>query len=435
MYNMKKTKAIIMGAAGRDFHNFNVYFRNNPRYQLVAFTAFQIPGIAGRRYKNIPIYPEEKLSKLIKDNDIREVFFAYSDISYSDLMRKASVVLSAGASFSFLGSEQTMIKSKKPVIAVTAVRTGCGKSVVSQKIVDYFSEKGLRVGVIRHPMPYGNLKKQVCQKFSSLEDLDKHKCTIEEREEYEPYVEKGITIYAGVDYEKVLRLAEKKNDIILWDGGNNDTPFYKPDLYITLADARRPSHEVSYYPGEVNFRSANVIVIGKIDKESRKNVKTILENAQRLNPKARIILTKFTLKVDKGELIKGKKVLVVEDGPSMTHGELSYGAGYRAAQKYKAKKIIDPRPYAQGSLKDIFEKYTHMGKILPAMGYSKKQIKELEDTINKADCDSVVLATPARIEKFIKINKPYAVVRYGFKELGNKKLFEKTLDNFINNNL
>jgi len=264
-----------------------------------------------------------------------------------------------------------------------------------------------------------------------LEDLDKHKCTIEEREEYEPYVEKGITIYAGVDYEKILRMAEKKNDIILWDGGNNDAPFYKPDLWITLADARRPGHEVSYYPGEVNFRSADIIVIGKIDKESRKNVKTILENAQRLNPKAKIIPTKFTLSVDNKKLVKGKKVLVVEDGPSMTHGELSFGAGYRAAKKYGAKKIVDPRPYAQGSLKDIFEKYIHVGKILPAMGYSNKQINELETTINKADCDSVVLATPARIENFIKINKPYVCVRYGFKEIGGKKILEKTLDNFI----
>ncbi|MCF7835735.1 MAG: cyclic 2,3-diphosphoglycerate synthase [Candidatus Marinimicrobia bacterium] len=432
---MKKIKAIIMGAAGRDFHNYNVYFKNNPLYKVVAFTAFQIPGIVGRKYKNISIYPEEQLEKIIKKEGIDEVFFSYSDISYSDLMKKASGVLSAGANFSFLGAEQTMIKSKKPVIAVTAVRTGCGKSIVSQKIVDYFLEQGIKVGVVRHPMPYGDLEKQMCQTFSSLGDLDKHKCTIEEREEYEPYVEKGITIYAGVDYEQILRLAEKKNDVILWDGGNNDSPFFKPDLWITIADARRPGHETAYYPGEVNFRSADMIVIGKIDKESRGNVKSILKNVEKLNPKAKVVQSNYPLFVDDVKLITGKRVLIVEDGPSMTHGELPYGAGYRAVKNYKVKNIVDPRPYAQGSLEETFAKYTDMDKILPAMGYSKKQIDELEKTINKAKCDSVVLATPARIEKFIKINKPFTCVRYGFKETGEDNVFEKALDGFLKKNL
>jgi len=427
---MKKIRAIIMGAAGRDFHNFNVYFRNNPCYEVVAFTAFQIPNIAGRKYRGIHVYPEEKIIDLIRKEKVTEVFFSYSDVSYGDLMKKAVLVMSAGAGFSLLGKSQTMLESKKPVIAVTAVRTGCGKSAVSQKIVEYFSKKGLRTGVIRHPMPYGDLKKQICQKFVSLDDLKRHKCTIEEREEYEPYLEKGFAVYAGVDYEKILRLAEKENDIILWDGGNNDFPFFKPDFYIVLADARRPGHEVLYYPGEINFRSADMIIITKIDKDSEKNVEIILDNAKELNPEAEIIKSILVLKPDNLNLIKGKKILVVEDGPSMTHGGLVCGAGFRAAKKFGAKQIVDPRPYAVGSLKKIFQQYTHMEKILPAMGYSGKQMKELEKTINRVGCESVIFATPARLERFLKINKPIVRIKYEFKELGGNS-FEKTLDKFI----
>lgn len=415
-----------MGAAGRDFHNFNVYFKNNPKYKVVAFTAFQIPGIASRKYAGIPIFPEECLADLIKKNDAQEVFFSYSDISYEDLARKAAMVTAAGANFCLLGCEQTTLKSQKPVIAVTAVRTGCGKSAVSQFVADYFSKKGLRVAVIRHPMPYGDLKKQVCQKFCVLSDLEKHNCTIEEREEYEPYLEKGFAVYAGVDYEKILRLAEKDNDVILWDGGNNDTPFYKPDLYLCLADARRPNHEISYYPGEINFRNADIIIISKAD-GPKENVEIILRNKKRLNPGAKIIKGSFSLTVDQPELIKGKKVLIVEDGPSMTHGELPHGAGFEAARKFGAARIVDPRFYASGSLKKIFKDYSHIGKILPAMGYSRKQRKELEEIINRADCDSVVMATPSRLERFLKINKPCVRVNYGFKEIDGNNFYKYLL--------
>ncbi len=419
-----------MGAAGRDFHNFNVCFDKNPLYKVVAFTASQIPDIDGRKYKGIPIYPEDKIVDLIKKKKVSEVFFSYSDISYVDLMEKSAIVMAAGASFTFLGKNQTMLDSAKPVIAVTAVRTGCGKSVVSQKIADFFSQKGLNVGIVRHPMPYGDLKKQVCQKFTCVEDLDKYNCTIEEREEYEPYLEKGLTVCAGTDYKKILNVLEKDSDLILWDGGNNDFPFFRPDLYIVLADAYRPGHELSYFPGEINFRSADVIVISKITSDSQKNVKIILENAKKANPLAKIVEAKSALVIDRSDLVKNKTVLVVEDGPSMTHGGLSRGAGFNAARKFGAKKIIDPRAYLKGSLKKVFEKYPHMENILPAMGYGKKQIKELENIINSAKCDSVVLATPARLEKFLKINKPIASVRYTFNDIGKEKL-TNILNNFF----
>jgi len=427
---MGKIKAIIMGAAGRDFHNYNVYFKNNARYKVVAFTATQIPNIAGRKYKNIPIYLEEKIAYLIKKHDIEEVFFSYSDISHEELMSKATLVMSCGASFSLLSKRQTMIKSKKPVIAVTAVRTGCGKSGVAQCIADYFSKKGLKTGIVRHPMPYGDLEKQVCQKFESIEDLDKQKCTIEEREEYEPYLDKGLNVYAGVDYEKILKLVEKESDIILWDGGNNDIPFFEPDFYITLADARRPGHEVSYYPGGINFRSADLIIITKVDKTTRKGADIILENARKINPKAEIIESRFSLEVERPEMIRGKSVLVVEDGPSMTHGGLSYGGGYKTAKKFKAKKIIDPRKYAVGSLKDLYEKYQHMDRILPAMGYGKKQMKELEEVIQKVKCDTVIFATPAKIERILEIKKPYVRAKMSFQQEKGKKL-DKILEKFL----
>jgi len=424
-----------MGAAGRDFHNFNVCFSKNSAYKVVAFTANQIPDTAnqipdidGRKYKGIPIYPEEELSELIKKKKVREVFFSYSDISRDEVMEKAAIVMAAGASFTLLGKEETMLAAKKPVIAVTAVRTGCGKSVVSQKIADYFSKKGLKIGIARHPMPYGDLEKQVCQKFTCLDDLAKQNCTIEEREEYEPYLEKGLTVYAGTDYEKILDALEKDNDLILWDGGNNDFPFYRPDLYIAIADAYRPGHEVSYFPGEINFRSANVIIISKISSDSRRSVKTILENASVVNPGAKILKVKSTLTLDRPDLVKNQRVLVVEDGPSMTHGGLSRGAGFDAARKFGAKTIVDPRDYLEGSLKKVLEKYPHMEKILPAMGYDKKQMRELERVINKAKCDSVVLATPARLEKILKINKPIASVRYTFDEIGKEKLTDVLAD-------
>ena len=426
---MKKIKAIIMGAAGRDFHNFNVYFRGNFRYKIVAFTAAQIPNIENRKYLGIPIYPEARLPDLIKKHGVKEVFFSYSDISYSDLMSKASIVMAAGASFCLLGPDSTMLKSKKPVIAVTAVRTGCGKSPVSQKIADYLMKKRIKVAVVRHPMPYGNLKTQICQRFASFNDLKKHNCTIEEREEYEPHLEKGIVVYAGVDYGKILKKAEKEAEIILWDGGNNDLPFFKPDLYITVLDALRPGHEISYYPGEINFRMADLLIINKVNNAPSKNLKIIKENIRRFNPTAKVILAKSKISVDKPELIRNKRVLIVEDGPTMTHGGASFGAGYLAGQRYNAKKIIDPRPYVVGSIKEAFKKYSHLKSVLPAMGYSRKQIKELKKTINRTPCDSVVVGTPIDLGRLLKINKPCVRVRYSFEEIGKPKL-KTILDKF-----
>ncbi len=419
-----------MGAAGRDFHNFNVFFKDNSCYEVMAFTAAQIPNIDGRKYKGIPIYPEKALAGLILKKGIEQVFFSYSDISYKDLMQKAAVVMAAGASFCLLGKNETMLKAKKPMIAITAVRTGCGKSAVSQAVAGFLASKGLQVGIVRHPMPYGDLTKQICQKFEKLSDLDKHKCTIEEREEYEPYLERGLAIYAGVDYKKILDRLEKESDVILWDGGNNDFPFYKPDLYIVLTDAYRPGHETAYYPGEINFRSADVIIVSKVNTAVRRNVKIILENAKKLNPEARVILIASSMAIDRPDLVKGKSVLVVEDGPSVTHGELPYGAGFEVALEYRAKKIVDPRPFAAGSIKATFKKYSHVERVLPAMGYDKKQRKELETTINRIPCDSVILATPARLEKFLKINKPLVRVRYSFKEIG-KPTISEVLNKFL----
>lgn len=432
---MKKIKAIIMGAAGRDFHNFNVYFRKNPRYRVVAFTAAQIPDIDGRKYLGIPIYSEGRLPDLIKKYSIEEVFFSYSDISYFELMNKAGQVMAAGASFCLLGPDRTMLKSKKPVIAVTAVRTGCGKSPVSQKIVDYLKKKGIKAAVVRHPMPYGNLKKQVYQRFTSFADLKKYNCTIEEREEYEPYAEKGIVVYAGVDYEKILKEAEKEAEIILWDGGNNDLPFFRPDFHITVLDALRPGHEISYYPGEINFRMADLLIINKVNGAPAKNLKIIRGNIRRFNPGAKVIMAKSKISADKPELIRNKRVLVVEDGPTMTHGGASFGAGYLASQRYNARKIIDPRPYSVGSIKETFKKYPHLKSVLPAMGYSNRQMKELEKTINRATCDTVVVGTPIDLGELLKINKPYVRVRYFFEEAGpkgaGKPMLEKILNKFL----
>jgi len=427
---MKRIKTIIMGAAGRDFHNFNTYFRKNPGYQIIAFTAAQIPDIANRKYLGIPIYLEARLPSLIKKYKIEEVFFAYSDISYIELMNKAAIVMAAGASFCLLGPISTMLKSKKPVIAVTAVRTGCGKSPVSQKIADYFAKQGIKAAVVRHPMPYGNLKKQICQRFASMDDLVKGKCTIEEREEYEPYIEKGLVVYAGVDYGIILQKAEQEASIIIWDGGNNDTPFFRPDLWITVLDAHRPGHEISYYPGEINFRMADIVIVNKVATAPKKNLKIILDNIRHFNPKAKVILAKSRFVVDKPELIKGKRVLAIEDGPTHTHGGMEYGAAYLASKIYKAKKIIDPRTFAVGSLRQVFKNYSHLKNVLPAIGYGAKQIKELEQTINRTPADSVIVGTPIDLSHLLKINKPSVRVRYVFEEVGKLNL-KTILDEFV----
>lgn len=431
---MKKTKVLIMGAAGRDFHDFNTYYRDNENYEVVAFTATQIPNIEGRLYPpvlagklypaGIPIHPESELTELIKKHDVDEVLLSYSDQPHKTVMNKASQVMAAGADFRLLGPKKTMIKSKKPMVAICAVRTGCGKSQTSRKVVEYYKNKGVRVVAIRHPMPYGDLAKQAVQRFATYEDMDKHECTIEEREEYEPYVERGLVIYAGVDYGAILKEAEKEADIIIWDGGNNDTPFYKPDLHITVADPHRAGHEVSYYPGETNFRMADVIVINKMDTATPANVKIIEENIKMFNPKATVIKANSSFTVDDPKIIEGKRVLVVEDGPTLTHGEMAYGAGYFAAKKFNAKELIDPRPFAVGSIKKTFEKFTHLSEILPAMGYSPRQMKELEETINASDAESVVVGTPIDLVKLLKINKPATRVNYYLDEIGKPDIKE-----------
>lgn len=419
-----KKKIIIMGAAGRDFHNFNVYYRENNKYEVVAFTATQIPDIAGRKYppelsgklypNGIPIYPEEKLTKLIKENGINEVVFAYSDLPYEYVMGKSAVVNAAGADFILLGPESTMIKSKKPLIAVCAVRTGCGKSQVSRKIFEILRKKGLKVASIRHPMPYdADLTTQICQRFASYDDLDKYNCTIEEREEYEPYIDMDGVIFAGVDYGKILSEAEKEADVIIWDGGNNDFSFYKPDLLITLADPHRPGHEISYYPGEVNTRSADVVIINKVNTANREDIETVRKNVKNVNPSAQIIDGISSVIAEEGNLITGKKVLVIEDGPTVTHGGMKYGAGTVAANDNNAGEIIDPRNFAVGSIADTFNKYNHLTSVLPAMGYGKKQISELEETINNTECDVVVSGTPIDLNRVLNSSKPIVRVRYG----------------------
>lgn len=423
-----KKKVVIMGAAGRDFHNFNVYYRNNHKYEVVAFTATQIPDIEGRKYpaalcgedypKGIPIYAEEDLPEIIKKNNIDEVVFAYSDIPHEKLMNKASWVLSMGPDFILMGPKSTMIKSSKPVISICAVRTGCGKSQTTRKVSEVLIEAGKKVVAIRHPMPYGDLVKQKVQRFSTIADLKKHKCTIEEMEEYEPHIERGVTLYAGVDYEAILREAEKEADVILWDGGNNDISFYESDLEIVVVDPHRPGHELMYHPGETNLRRADVVVINKIDSADPESIEMVRENTRSVNPKAIIIDAASPLFVDKAESIKGKRVLVVEDGPTLTHGEMQYGAGFVAAQKYGAAEIVDPRPFVVGEIEKTFEKYPNIGPILPAMGYGDKQIKDLEKTINKAKVDLVIIGTPIDLNRIIKINKPSVRVQYELQELG-----------------
>ena len=411
-----------MGAAGRDFHNFNVYFRDNANYEVVAFTATQIPNIEGRKYpaslagklypKGIDIYPEKDLRELIKKHGVEQVVFAYSDVAHVDVMHKASIVNAAGADFRLMGGNQTALKSKVPVVAICAVRTGSGKSQTTRAIASILRAKGRRVVAIRHPMPYGDLEKQAVQRFATYADLDKNECTIEEREEYEPHIDKGIIVYAGVDYEKILRQAEKEADVILWDGGNNDTPFYVPDLHITVADPHRPEHGRLYHPGEVNMRMADVIIINKVDTAEARNVELVKDISKELNPKARIMTAGSPVTVDDPKAIKGKKVLVIEDGPTVTHGEMKFGAGLIAAQKAGAREVIDPRPYAVGSIKATFEKYKHLEKVLPAMGYGPTQVRELQETINAAKCDVVVSGTPIDLNRVLKANKPLIRVRY-----------------------
>lgn len=431
-------KVIIMGAAGRDFHNFNTFFRDNKDYRVIAFTATQIPYITKRNYpprlagkfypKGIPIFAEKKLPELIKKHRVDLVNLAYSDLSYSELMHKASQVNSCGADFILLGPEHTMLKSKKPVIAVTAVRTGCGKSQTTRHICGIFKAMGKKVVVIRHPMAYGPLAKEIVERYETYDDIVKFATTIEEKEEYEPFVEMGVIVYGGVDYSEILKQAEKEADIIIWDGGNNDFPFFKPDYHITLADPLRPGHEKAYYPGEINVRMADAVIINKISSAKKEDIELVKKNIRELNPKAVIIEANSEIIVKKPELVEGKKVIVIEDGPTLTHGGMKYGAGIVAAKKFKAE-IIDPRKYAVGSIKEIYKKYPRIGKLLPAMGYSKEQIKELEATINKTPCDAVISATPIRLERFLKIKKPVVKVSYILREITEPGL-EKVLEKF-----
>ncbi len=439
-----KQKVIIIGAAGRDFHNFNTYFRGKAEYEVVAFTAAQIPDIDGRAYpkelagaelypNGIPILAEEELPALIRKHKVDICVFSYSDVPYPRLMNISAVVNTAGANFMLLGPRDTMISSTKPLIAVGATRTGCGKSQTSRRIIEILMEKGLKVVAVRHPMPYGDLNAQKVQRFATVEDLHKHKCTIEEMEEYEPHVVRGDVIYAGVDYEAILREAEKDPagcDVILWDGGNNDFPFYKPDLMIGVADPLRPGAEVSYYPGEVVARMSDVIVINKIDSASLDDINTVRDNLAKINPEAIIIDGASPLSVDKPELIRGKRVLVVEDGPTLTHGEMKIGAGTVAALKFGAAELIDPRPYTVGKLSETFRIYPNIGTLLPAMGYGDEQVSDLEKTIENTPCDAVVIGTPIDLARVIKINKPTVKVGYDLQEIGTPNLTQ-VLDEFV----
>lgn len=440
---MKKENVIIIGAAGRDFHNFNTYYRDNEMYNVVAFTAAQIPDIDGRKYPNelagklypegIPIYAEEELTNLIKEHDVDECVFAYSDLPYEKVMGISAIVNSAGANFKLLGTKSTMIKSNKPVISVCATRTGTGKSQTSRVVVEEMLKKGIKVIAIRHPMPYGDLVKQRVQRFATVEDLKKHNCTIEEMEEYEPHVDRGNIIYAGVDYAAILEAAENDPDgcdVILWDGGNNDFSFYEPDLAITVLDPHRPGHELNYYPGEVCLRTADVSIINKIDSAPAESIEIVENNIKAVSPNSTIIKAESEIIVDKPELIKGKRVLVVEDGPTLTHGEMKIGAGTVAAERLGAKELVDPRPYAVKSLKTTFETYPHLEKVLPAMGYGEEQLKDLEETINKTDCDAVIIGTPMDLTRIININKPSTRVQYELKEVTKPNLSD-ILNQFI----
>ncbi len=431
---MERTRVLIMGAAGRDFHNFNVYFRDNSQYEVVAFTATQIPDIEGRVYppelagelypEGIPIYSEDELDALIRDLKIDQVIFAYSDIPHREVMHKASQVLAAGADYRLMGPKATQVASNKPVISVCAVRTGCGKSQTTRRVSDILQAMGKRVVVIRHPMPYGDLREQIWQRFAEYDDLDKHECTIEEREEYEPHIDRGVVVYAGVDYEEILRRAEEEADVILWDGGNNDLPFYKSDLQIVVTDPHRAGHEIDYHPGEVNLRMADVIVINKVDTADQADVSTVQNNIRSLNPKAIVVYAASPITVEDPTAITGASVLVVEDGPTLTHGEMTFGAGTVAAERFGAAEIIDPRPYAVRSIKETFEKYPDIGVLLPAMGYGEKQVKDLEETIARTPADLVIVGTPIDLQRVVKIKQPSQRVRYELQEIGQPTLAE-----------
>jgi predicted GTPase len=440
---MVRKNVIIVGAAGRDFHNFNTFYRDNEYYNVVAFTAAQIPDIDGRKYPSelagklypsgIPIFGEEMLPQLIKDLKADFCVFSYSDVTYQKVMSVSAIVNAAGSNFVLLGPNDTMIKSTKPVIAVGAIRTGCGKSQTSRRVIEILMEKGLKVVAVRHPMPYGDLNAQKVQRFAEVKDLEKHKCTVEEMEEYEPHVVRGNVIYAGVDYEAILREAEKDPkgcDVILWDGGNNDFPFFSPDLMITVTDPHRAGHELKYYPGEVTLRIADVVVINKMDSAAPEAIQIVRESIEKVNPKAVVVDGASPIKVDNPELIKGKRVLVVEDGPTLTHGEMKIGAGVVAARKFGASELVDPRPFTVGKLSETFRIYPEIGTLLPAMGYGEEQLNDLEKTINKTDCDSVVIATPIDLNRIIKIKKPNTRVYYDLQEIGDPNLTQ-VLDEFV----
>ena len=431
---MNRTRVLIMGAAGRDFHNFNVIYRNDPHSEVVAFTATQIPNIEGRRYppelsgelypNGIPILDEADLSRLILGMKVDDVVFSYSDVSHEYVMHKASEVLKCGANFKLLGGKKTMIRSNKPVIAIGAVRTGSGKSQTSRRVAEVLTDVGRRVAIIRHPMPYGNLAKQKVQRFSTIEDLKKHDCTIEEMEEYEPHIVRGSVVFAGIDYGAILDKAEKEADIILWDGGNNDMPFYKPDLFLVVVDPHRPGHELLFYPGESNLLMADVLVINKVDTADPENVATVKINIASVNPSATVIEAASPVKVEEPDAIKGKRCLVVEDGPTLTHGGMKFGAGVVAAEKFGASEIVDPRPWITGTIAETFETYPDIGKLLPAMVYGEQQIKDLESTINAADCDAVLIGTPIDLRKVLHIEKPSVRVTYDLKEIGKPTVAE-----------
>ncbi len=425
-------KVIIMGAAGRDFHNFNVYFRNNDRYKVLAFTATQIPDIVGRVYppelagslypKGVPIHSDENLADMIKNGQVDLVAFSYSDVTHNEVMHKASIVTAAGADFMIIGAPYTMLKSNKKIVSVCAVRTGCGKSQTSREVVRILQGMGKKVVTIRHPMPYGDLTKQVVQRFSTYEDFEKYDCTIEEREEYEPVIDMGCVIYAGVDYGKILKEAEKEADVIVWDGGNNDTPFYKPDVHIVVFDPHRAGHETNYHPGETNMLMADIALINKVDSALAENVNQVQATIESNNPKASIVLAESEVIAENPDAIKGKQVLVVEDGPTLTHGEMKYGAGVIAAQRHGAAGIVDPRPYLVGSIVNTFEEYPEIGAVLPAMGYSAQQISDLEETINRTECDLVLSATPIDLSRLINVKKPLQRIRYQYRDHGQPLL-------------
>ncbi len=429
---MERIKALIMGAAGRDFHNFNLYFRDNDRFDIKAFTATQIPDISDRRYppelagklypEGIKIYPEENLKNLIKEMDIEKVYFCYSDVPHMYVMHKASLVQAAGADFILMGPEKTMVKSTKPVVSICAIRTGCGKSQTTSRVAEVLQKNGKKVVAVRHPMPYGDLVRQRVQRFGSIEDLTKHNCTIEEQEEYERHINNQVVVYAGVDYEAILREAEKEADVVLWDGGNNDMPFYRSDLEIVVTDPHRAGHELNYYPGETNLIRADVIVINKMDTAKAEDIQTVKDNISRFNPTATVVEAHSPLTLENSESIANKKVLVVEDGPTLTHGEMKFGAAYVAAERYKAGEIIDPRPYLQGKIKDTFASYPNIGTLLPAMGYGDEQIHDLEATINAVPCDLVVSGTPMDLNRIVSVNKPILSVGYRLQEIGDVTL-------------